>query len=138
MTIEKRIDLRNNAYYVRIEVEYKSKDNGICLCLKNFTDDYYDGGDFSNIILFVKENYTYEISKNYNTGIGFLNDALYLYNHIPFLSGIRCVYQNVENELPYSMDYITKKELDKFIKENNIKMKDNSNFKLYDEKTWSM
>lgn len=138
MTIEKRIDLRNNTYYVRIAVEYKKKNDIIMLCLKDFTDDYYDGGDFSNLLIKVKENYTYEASESYGTDIGFLNDVLYLYDHIPFLSCIRDVYQNEEDAMPYSTGYISRLELDKFIKDNDIKMQDNTNFKLYDERTWDL
>lgn len=138
MTIEKRIDLRNNTYYVRIAVEYKKKNDIITLCLKDFTDDYYDGGNFFNLLIKVKENYTYEASESYGTDIGFLNDVLYLYDHIPFLSGIRDIYQNEENAMPYSTGYISRLELDKFIKDNDIKMQDNTNFKLYDERTWDL
>ena len=138
MTIEKRIELRNNTYYIRIEVEYKRENDIIILCFKDFADDYYDGGDFSNLLIRVKENYTYELAKNYGTNIGFLDDALYLYDHIPFLSGIRDVYQKEDDNMPYSTGYISSSELDEIITMNNIKMQDKTNFRLYDERTWNL
>ena len=63
-------------------------------------------------------------------------DVIYLYDRIPFLSGIRDEYLLSQDNLPYSLSYITKEEIEKYIKENNIKMHNNSNFKLSDSRTW--
>ena len=37
-----------------------------------------------------------------------------------------------------SASYITKEELDKYIQDNNIEMKDKKDFKLCDERTWDI
>ncbi len=136
MIIEKRIDLGNTTYYVEVEVEYKKKHNTLALCFKNYKDDYYDGGDLSILLEKLARNYSPEVLEKYNTGIWFLDDALYLYEHIPFLSGIRDVYQSKEDTFPSAVGYISRLELDEIIKNNNIKIKNNPNFKLYNEGTW--
>lgn len=92
-------------------------------------------GDFFNQLIKIKENYNNEIAASYGTNIGFLNDALYLYDHIPFLSGIRGVYQNVI--YLFRPIIFPKSELDKIIKSCNVKMHDIKNFKLFNERTWN-
>ena len=63
-------------------------------------------------------------------------DVIYLYDRIPFLVGIKDEYISKEDNLPYTIGYITKEEIDKDIKENHIKMHNNVNFDLDDERTW--
>ena len=136
MTIEKRVTLHNNIYYIVIDVEYKKKDNILSLCLTNNTEDYYDGGDLTNLIEKVEKNYTREKAQKYQKDVGFLQDVFYIYDRIPILSGIKDIYQKKGEFLPYSQGYISKKELDNLKKENNINMNDHKNFRLYDEHTW--
>lgn len=137
MTIEKKIKLKNNIYYLVVEVEYqKDRNNLTKLRLKNFADAYYDGGDFSLLIEKIENNYEYEKALAYDKEIGLMADALYLYDKIPFLTGIKDVYIASDDKLPYSVGYISKDEMDMYIKSHNVKMSDNSHFKLYDETTW--
>ena len=139
MTIEKRIKLKNNIYYIVIEVEYKINRHNITeLCLKNYNDDYYDGGDFSILIDRIEKSYEYEKASEYDSEIGLMGDVLYLYDRIPFLSGIKDVYINKDDNLPYSVGYISKNEIDKYIESHNVTMNNNTNFKLFDERTWKI
>ncbi len=139
MYIEKLIRLRSINYYIRVEVEYQKneKNNGIPnLKIVNYKNDYYDGGDFSTLLEEIEKNYTFEKAKIYDENISYMADVIYLYDRIPFLSGIRDEYLLSQDNLPYSLSYITKEEIEKYIKENNIKMHNNSNFKLSDSRTW--
>ena len=136
MTIEKRVKLHNNIYYVVLDVEYKKKDSKVFLCLSNRKEDYYDGGDLTNLIEKIEQDYTSEKAQKYQKDIGFLQDAFYIYDRIPFLSGIKDIYQKETETLPYSQGYISKKELDDLIEQNNIQMSNHKNFKLYDKQTW--
>lgn len=137
MYIEKRVKLRDINYYIRVELEYKRNENDVVLLkIKNYKDDYYDGGDFSLLIEEIEKNYTYEKAKMYDENISYMADVIYLYERIPFLSVIRDEYISSKDNLPYSIGYITKDEIKKYIKENNVNINDNSNFKLSDGRTW--
>ncbi len=137
MIIRKRVKLGNNNYYIEFNCEYKMKDNYPHLCLKNYADDYYDGGDLSKLIKLIEKNYCKEICQKYNKNITFLSECLYIYDNIPFLSGIGDFYISSDGLINSSL-YITKDELDKCIKENYIEMKNLENFKLSDERTWNI
>ena len=139
MYIEKLIRLRSINYYIRVEVEYQKneKNNNIPnLKLVKYKSNYYDGGDFSTLLEEIEKNYTFEKTKIYDENISYMADVIYLYDRIPFLRGIRDEYLLSQDNLPYSLSYITKEEIEKYIKENNIKMHNNSNFKLSDSRTW--
>ncbi len=139
MYIEKLIKLRDINYYIRIDVEYQrnEKNNDIPnLKLGNYKNDHYDGGDFSTLLNEIEKNYTFEKAKVYDENISYMADVMYLYDRIPFLSGIRDEYISSKDNIPYSLSYITKEEIEKYIKENNIVMHNNSNFKLSDSRTW--
>lgn len=139
MKIEKRIKLKNNYYYIVIDVEYKKSENGInTLCLKNYKDDYWDGGDCTTLIEKIEKSYTTEKAKVYEKDINFLADVMYIYDRIPFLSGIKDVYISKNDILPYSVGYISKSEIDKYIKDNGVIMTNNLDFKLYSEQTWNV
>jgi len=129
MYIKKRINLRNINYYIVCECVYKNIDGFTRLCLKNYKDDYFDGGDLSLLIKKLEKNYNEDTIKKYDVDIPFLSDCLYIYDNIPILSGIEDLYLSKDN-IVYSTCYISKEELNIFIKENNIKMKDQNNFKL--------
>lgn len=136
MIIEKRINLNKNIYYITIEVEYKTKNNLPILCLKNYKDNYWDGGDCSLLIKKIETNYTPEQAQQYDSNISFMADIIYIYDRIPFISGIKEIYISSKDNLPSSISYISKEEIIKYIEDNNIKVSNNSNFKLYDERTW--
>lgn len=135
MKLNRKIKLNENIYYILIELEYKKNDNNInCLCLKNYKDTYFDNGNLSKLLLKISQNYNKYIEKKYDDDISYLDDCLYIYNRIPFLSGI---YDTSSDEvLPNSFGYISKNELDKYIKDNNVKMLQNDKFNLCDERTW--
>ncbi len=139
MQITKKIKINSNDYYIIVDVEYKKQEKDLPqLCLKNYKEDYWDGGDCSILIEEVEKNYTQEKLEQYNKGIGFMTDVLYIYNRIPFISGIKCIYISSKDNVLYIEDYISKQEIDKYIKDFNVKMNDNSHFKLMDARTWRL
>lgn len=139
MQISKKIKINNNDYYIIIDVEYKKGQNNLPkLCLKNYKDDYWDGGDCSILIEEVEKNYTSEKSKQYDQHIGFISDILYIYDRIPFISGIKDIFISNSDNLPYSESYISKKEIEAYIQKFNVKMNYNPNFKLYSKQTWKL
>lgn len=139
MQISKKIKISNNLYYILVEVEYKKDQNNIpSLCLKNFKNDYWDGGDCSILIEEVEKNYTSEKARKYDKTIGFMSDVLYIYDRIPFISGIKDIYISKNDNIPYSEAYISKEEIEDYIKKFNVKMNDNPHFKLYDAQTWEL
>lgn len=128
MKILKRVNIGHNNYYIIVDLEYiKKEENFPILCLKNYKDKYWDGGDCSILIEEIEKNYTFEKAKQYDKHIGFMADVLYIYDRIPFIDGIK------DNE-----GYISKKEIDNYIKEFNIQMNLNPNFKLWDDRTWKL
>ena len=136
MYIEKIIKLNDINYYIRVALKYE-KNNGIPnLKLKNYKNDHYDGGNFSLLLEKIAKNYTFEKAKIYDKNISYMADVMYLYDRIPFLDGIRDEYVSKENNLPYTIGYISKEEIEKYIKTNGLKMHNNANFDLNDERTW--
>lgn len=139
MYIEKRIKLKSNIYYIRVDVEYQKGESGIVtLHIKNYKDDYYDDGDFSILIETIEKSYNDEKAKKYDYGTGFMTDAMYIYDRVPFLSGIRDVYISSDDNLPSSIGYASKMEIEKYIEENHVKMDRNRDFKLWDARTWKV
>lgn len=138
MYIEKRVKLRDINYYIRVELEYKRENDFVMLRMKNYKDNYYDGGDFSILIEEIEKNYSYEKAQRYDKNISYMADVIYLYERIPFLSGVRDEYISSKDNIPYSIGYISKEEIEKYIDENNIKIKKNDNFKLNDGRTWTI
>lgn len=51
---------------------------------------------------------------------------------------MRDEYISSKDNIPYSIGYISKEEIEKYIDENNIKIKKNDNFKLNDGRTWTI
>ena len=133
MEIIKRIKLGNNDYYIKCNCEYKKENDIVRLKLKNYKDDYFDGGDLSKLIERIERQYSESIYSKYGKDIYFLADCLYIYDNIPFIDGVGDIY--FIDGLIDSTSYISKEELDRYIYDNNIKM-NNNNFKLLDENTW--
>lgn len=132
MRIERRIKLDQNIYFVVVDVSYEKNENGInALLLNDYKDDYFDSGDLSLLIEQIEKEYTREKSLQYDKEICYMADVLYIYDRIPFLSEIKEVYTSGSNS-------ISKDEIDKYIKDNDIKMTDNTDFKLYDGRTWKV
>ena len=136
MVITNRVKLGTTEYYVSCDCVYKKKNGHIYLCLRNYANDYYDGGYLSLLLRSMEEEYDAGNVRLYDSNIGFLDDALYIYDNIPFVAGIGDTYYLSDSNKLNSVSYITKEELDDYIKENNIVMSDHSNFKLSDGRTW--
>lgn len=132
MEISKKIKLNNNTYWIIVEVEYKMYgQNFPYLILKNYKDNYWDLGDCSRLIERVEESYSIDKAKIYDEVISYMGDILFIYDRIPFIKGIKEVGNSYES-------YISKEEIDNYIKTFNIKMNKNSKFKLFDERTWAV
>jgi hypothetical protein len=65
-------------------------------------------------------------------------DILYIYDKIPFLTGIKEVYVSSKDNIINSTCYISREEIFNYIKEHNIKLEFNNNFKLSNEETWEI
>ena len=138
MKIDKRISLNNNIFYVVVDVEYKFDGNITRLCLKNYKDDYYDSGDLTALIEKIEKSYSNDKALKYDNKIGFMADVLYIYDRIPFLTGIKDVYINSKDNIMNSICYISKEEIENYIEEHNIKIETNTEFKLFNEETWKI
>lgn len=137
MTLERKITLKNNIYYIEIELEYlKQKNNIITLSLKNDKNNYFDCGNVSLLINKIEKNYNENIK--YDNQIAFMSDVIYIYKNIPFINKIKNISVSKNDNLPYDILSINKEEIEKYIKDNKIKMDYNDNFKLFDETTWEI
>lgn len=65
-------------------------------------------------------------------------DILYIYNHVPFLEGIKDVSISNDEGYPHEIGYITKEEIENYIKIHHIQLHFDPNFKLYDARTWQI
>ncbi len=137
MELYRQIKLGDNIYYIKCDCCYKKKNNFTELCLSKYQNDYYDGGDLSLLIKEIENKYNKELVKRYDGEAWFLADALFIYDNIPFISGISDYYTDSENRIS-SLGYISKEELDEYIKDNNIKMKDQTKFELVNQSTWNV
>lgn len=140
MQISKKIEINNNIYYIIVDVEYK-KDNYDypILCLKNYEgDDCWDGGNCSVLIDEIEKSYTKEKAALYDENIFFMADVLYIYDRMPFISGIKEIYLHENEKVPYSEYYISKEEIETYIKRFNIKMNHNPDFTLNSQSTWKV
>ena len=121
MIINRKIKLDNNYYYIRIDCVYKRINNINRLCLTNYSEENFDCGDLSVLIEKVENNYNCnEVESEYGNEIRFLSDCLYIYNNIPFVSGIGDYYISSKDNVVSSASYISKEELNNYIKENSI------------------
>ena len=134
MNIIKRIKLGSKNYYIVTCCEYINDE----LRLKDYKDNYYDGGDLSRLIEVLESKYNTDTYKKYGNDNWFMSDCLYIYDHIPFINGVGDLYISTIDNIINSASYITKDELDKYIQKHHIIMNDNSNFILSDERTWSI
>ena len=136
MKILKKIKINNINYYVIIELEYKQSENKIpILRLKDCKNDYWDSGDCSILIKKIEENYTLKKAQQYDNNIAYMADVLYIFDRMPFISGIKDV--NFSNNIVNEETYVSREEIEKYIKNFNIKMNFNNDFKLSDYRTWN-
>ena len=135
MLIEKRVKLKSNFYYVVVDVEYKIDKNGITM-LYFRSGKTYDGGNFTKLIGRCEKVYTYRKAREYDAEIGLMADILFLYDRIPFLIGIKDVYISDEDSLPYIAGYISREEIEIYIKDYKVNMNRNNRFDLSNEETW--
>ena len=84
----------------------------------------------------IEESYTTEKTKQYDKYISYMADILFIYDRIPFISGVKNITFSKENNIITSESYISKEEIETYIKIFNIKLKNNTSFKLNDERTW--
>lgn len=137
MILKKRVKLDDQDYYVYVDLEYVGTHKDTALCMKNFKDNYFDGGDFTLLLEKISENFP-KYKKQTFTDIPLLDESLYIYKYVPFLSAVEAVYISLKDNQVYSSDYITKEELDKYIKENDINFEINENFELWNGRTWGL
>lgn len=124
MKINKRVKLGSNYYYIQVDVGYvKDKTSIPSLCLCNFFDDYWDGGDCSLLIEKIENDYTSNKAREYDAKIYFMGDVLYIYDRMPFISGVYDIYPSEREKLPSSFAFISKDEIEQYIKDFNIQMK---------------
>ena len=117
MIIEKKININNIDYYIGIEVKYHTtKNRHPHLTKKDGT--YYDGGDLSYLIEYIEKKF--ERNTDYDKYIAFMNDIIYIYDRIPFLSYIKDISYK-DNKIK-STTIIYKEEIIAYIKENNIEI----------------
>lgn len=136
MRLNRLVKLDNNKYYIVVDTVYKKSLVGIPnLCLENGSDDYFDCGDLSILIKKIEDNYTEEKSKDYDNKISYMGDILYIYDRIPFISGINNIYSSNNGEV-IEVGFISTSEIDDYIKEFNVSMHNKDNFKLSNVKTW--
>ena len=128
MQIKRKITINNNIYIIYFDVEYKTSNIKDIpkLSLKNFENDYFDGGDLSELLTLVEKNY--HVIK-FNENIEFMNIILYIYQCVPILSAI-------EEVTSYDDCFISREEIDEFIKRFNINFEVNDHFKLSNQSTW--
>jgi len=137
MKINKRIKLKDKNYYISIDCEYNMANDGHAnLELKNYKDKYYDSGDLSILIEEIENNYNDSTYRKYDERSWFITDCLYIYDNIPFISGIGDYTLSTDGVISL-VSYISKEELDEYIKSYNVAMNDNSKFKLWDGRTWN-
>lgn len=121
MYIEKKVELGSNLYYIRYNIEYRNYDIEKQLCFKDWVEPYYDGGDVNILIEKIEKNYTIAKANEYDDIISFMADVIYIYDRLPFICGIKEVYLNKE-KIVTATNYISKEEIDKYIKKYHIKL----------------
>lgn len=123
MIIERKIRINNMDYFLGFKLKYDK--NGI---LKKLDGSYFDLGDLSILIDYFEKNY--DSSIKYNQFISYMNNIIYLYDRIPFLSYIKDVSYDKEGKITQIgyidrddiIDYVTlnKIELNKWDKDNCV------------------
>lgn len=138
MIVKRRVKLGDYIYLVEYKCKYIQRYGYLDLSLSEYKNPSYDSGCSRILLEKVEKNYNLDAVKSkYNTKVSFLDDSLYLYDNIPYLSGVYICSTNKNNEL-FVLSYVTKEELDEVINTKNIIMKNNDNFDLNIESTWNV
>ena len=135
MLVRKKIELRKNIYFIELDLVYKIQDGVTSLLFKDWKKPYYDGGDLDVLINKIEESYTIKKRNEYDMEISMMGDILYIYDKMPFISGIKVIWKDSDN-LTYSSDYLTKKDIEDYMKLKKIKLSPHNDFDLSDEETW--
>lgn len=139
MEITKKIKLGNNYYYIVVDLEYKKHEEGFAvLCLKEYSDNYWDSGNWSLLIDKIEKSYNLNDIKKYNINNQYMMDVIYIYERIPFISGIKEICISTKDNVVSFESYISKDEIEDYIENFNIQVTSNPNFKLMDERTWKV
>lgn len=128
MQIKRKITINNNKYVIYFDAEYKTSNIKDVpeLCFKKDEYGFFDGGDVSELLTLVEKNYHED---KFNKNIEFMNIILYIYQCVPILSAI-------EEVTSFDNCFITREEIDEFIKRFNIDFEVNGDFRLNDHSTW--
>lgn len=117
MITEKRIRLNNIDYYIELKthyIDYKNDRGILCkdmLCLDDGLNSYYDGHDLDDLIKRIEDNYDYDKVKSfYKRSVPFINNVLFIYDRIPFISGIKVIYLDSNKEVK-STDYVSSDDI---------------------------
>ncbi len=104
------------------------------MCLKGYNNDndYFDCGDFHYLLDRISEKFTHDMINEYDSDIYIMGAFLYLYNRIPFLTGLE--YVGIGRDA--SNSYVSIEEIEEYIKNRNIKLIPNENFRLSQKRTW--
>ena len=137
MLVRKKIELKKNVYFIELDLKYKIEDGSTILCFKDWKNPYYDGGDLDVLINKIEDNYSIKKRNEYDMEISMMGDVLFIYDKMPFISGIKVIYKDSDN-LTYSSDYLTKKDIEDYIKLKKIKLSPHNDFDLTDEDTWNI
>ena len=112
MIIERRIIIDERNYYIGIELKYgKNK------FLQKKDGGYFDSGDLTCLIENVELNY--DKMCIYDKEILYMNDIIYIYDRFPFLSYIKDITYNKNNQI-VNIGVIYKEEIKNYIRKNHI------------------
>lgn len=82
MLIEREIKINNVDYFLGFNVKYNELGK-----LVKIDGSYFDLGDLSIMIEYLKKNYNY--SEKYDKYSSYMNDIIYLFDSFPFLKYIK-------------------------------------------------
>lgn len=130
MLIKRKLSFNKEVYYIYFKVEYvKSDINQPKLILKDNLNNNFDCGDITILLKKIETSY---IIEDIDKTIGFMNNILNIYKCIPILFAI----EEVTN--PNDICYITKDEIEEYIKNFKIDFNYNLEFCLSNELTWNI
>ena len=114
MTIERKIKINNNEYFLGIKLKYD--ENGF---LKKLDGSYFDLGDLSTLIKYFEKNY--DNNYKYDESTFYMNDIIYLYDRFPFLNYIKNINYDKQGKI-IEIARINKDEIIDYIKSNKIEL----------------
>lgn len=115
MTIEKRIKLNQSYYFVGMELKYDEDKR-----LHKSDHTFFDYADTVDLMTDLESFY---LSRTYYDNVPYMNDILYIYSKVPFLSYVRDVTYDENNDQIIEEGVIFRNEIDNYIKCHGIKIK---------------